>query len=115
MKKVIYGVISFAPVLAFAADLEPIKGLIGDIQEIFGLIVPLLFGLATIYFFWGVIKYIRSAGDPKEAEAGKSIMIYGIIGLAVMASVYGLVNFLTDTVGLDDNTIDLPDLPGSTN
>jgi hypothetical protein len=64
-----------------------------------------------IYFFWGVAKYILSAGDPKSAAEGKSIMIYGIIAIAVMASVYGLVNFLQTTLGISGGTVTLPPLP----
>jgi Flp pilus assembly pilin Flp len=38
-------------------------------------------------------------------------MIYGIIAIAVMASVYGLVNFLQTTFGISGGTVTLPPLP----
>ena len=50
--------------------------------------------LALIAFFWGIAKYISSAGDPKKAQEGKSIMIYGVIALFVLFSVFGLITFL---------------------
>ncbi len=116
MKKVIYGLMAFSPMLALAQATTPpnlsnIGSLMDSIKGLLDKLVPLLFGIAIIYFFWGVIKYIRAAGDPKAAAEGKSIMIYGVIGLAVMVSIYGLINFLTGSLGLNNQPIDLPNLP----
>jgi branched-subunit amino acid permease len=112
MKKVIYGLMSFAPVLALAQGLSGLETIVDDMQSILAKVVPLLFGLAIAWFFWGVIKFIRSAGDPKATADAKGTMIYGVIAIAVMASVYGLVTWLGNTLGVDTGgTIDLPDLP----
>ena len=112
MKKVIYAVLGFSPVLALAqGNFANLNTLVANIGQLINKIIPVLFAVALVYFFWGVIKYIRSAGDPKEADAGKSIMIYGIIGLAVMVSVYGLINFLTNSAGLDNTPIVIPKVP----
>jgi len=112
MKKVIYGLMSLSPVMAFAAGFTGIETLVIQLQGVLSKVMPLLFALAIVYFFWGVIKFIRSAGDPKAAAEGKSIMIYGVIAIAVMASVYGLVAWLQSTLNVSGGgTIDLPDLP----
>ncbi len=103
---------SFAPVLALAQGLSGLETIVDDMQSILAKVVPLLFGLAIAWFFWGVIKFIRSAGDPKATADAKGTMIYGVIAIAVMASVYGLVTWLGNTLGVDTGgTIDLPDLP----
>jgi hypothetical protein len=112
MKKVIYVALGFFPVLASAAvNLSGLNDLVTGVGGLLNRVIPLLFALAIIYFFWGVIQYIRSAGDPKLADSGKSIMIYGIIGIAVMASIYGLVNFLTDAAGLTTTPVVIPSVP----
>ena len=114
MKKVIYTAIAFAPALAFAAtDFSAVRNLVNSFKGVLDSLIPVIFGIGIIYFFWGVVKYIRAAGDPKAAAEGRSIMIYGIIGLAVMASVYGLINFLTDSAGLNNTPVNLPVLPPS--
>ncbi len=101
MKKVIYGVLSFAPVLAFAAaDLTPIQNLVKQIGTIVLLFIPILFALAIVYFFWGLIVFLRAAGDPKAQEAGRNQMIWGVIALAVILSVYGLIQFLQTSLGV---------------
>jgi hypothetical protein len=104
MKKVIYAVMSFVPVLALAqtANLSGISTLVDQFGSIIAKVIPILFALAIIYFFWGVIKYIRSAGDPKAASEGKSIMIWGVIAIAVMLSIYGLVNWLQSSFGINN-------------
>lgn len=57
--------------------------------------IPIAFALCLLYFFWGVAKYIRvSSGSEKAAEEGKRIMLYGIIALFVVFSVWGIIEFM---------------------
>lgn len=116
MKKIVYAALSLSPMLAFAQEgnlggLERLVQQFGDILN--NLVIPILFALAIIYFFWGLVKYIQSAGDPKAASEGKSIMIYGIIALVVMASVYGLIAWVQTAFGISGGaTPTLPKVPG---
>ena len=108
IKKAVYFALSFAPVMALAQPLAKVDGLVVAIGKIIAKIIPIMFALAIIYFFWGIITYIKSAGDPDEAAKGKSIMIYGVIGIAVMVSIYGLVFWLQETLGIDPAKTSLP-------
>ncbi len=70
-----------------------------------GIIQPLiylLFALAIVYFLYGVLQYIRKGGDEDSQREARSMMIFGIIAIAVMVSVWGLVNFLTNSFKLDN-------------
>ena len=100
MKKFIYGVLAFGPVIALAQGTASLTAIVTFISATVASLIPIMFGLAIVYFFWGLTKYIRSAGDPKGAAEGKSIMIYGVIAIAVMASIYGLVNYLQSLFGI---------------
>jgi len=74
--------------------------------------VPLVFAIAFIVFIWGVFQYFVAGGHDEEAkDKGKSLMLYGIVGLAVMASVWGLVSIVTGTVELNNTPPDLPETP----
>lgn len=60
-------------------------------------IIPLLITLATVYFLWGVIGYIMAAGDEKKITEARYFIIYGLIGLFVIVSMWGLVNLAVST------------------
>ena len=81
-------------------------GLIDVIQKLQGLlnaIVPLLVALGVVYFVWGVVQYV--VGDGEEAKTkGRDRMIYGIIGLAVIIGVWGLVGILLSTFDISGGT-----------
>jgi len=80
--------------------LEPYADLIlGTINDI---IIPVLFALAFIVFLFGVARaYIFSGGDSAKVKEGHMLILWGIIGFAVMLSIWGLVNIVADTFGLD--------------
>lgn len=103
MKKVIYTAIYFAPMLAFAQGTGQLGPLLTQIRSLLNQVVPVLLALAVIYFFWGLIQFLRGAGDPKAHELGKTHMIYGIIAIFLMVSVFGLVNYLTGTLNLSNS------------
>jgi len=85
------------PLTSFGAFLQSLKGLMN-------MVVPILIGLAVIVFLFGVLKFIFNAGDEGKRTDGKWMMIYGIIGIVVMVSVWGLVSFVQTTFGLQDNS-----------
>ena len=63
--------------------------------------VIILVSLAVVFFLYGILKYISRGDDEESQKKGKNIMIYGIIGLFVMISFWGIVNILINTFELD--------------
>ncbi len=109
MKKFIYGGLAFAPVLAFAQNLGNLSTLVSQFGDIIEKVIPIVFAIAIIYFFWGLVVFLRAAGDPKAQEAGRNQMIWGVVAIAVMLSVYGLVYWLQQNLGVtNNNTINPP-------
>lgn len=111
MKKVIAFSIAFMPFLASAAGFTDLTGAFRFAGNFLSSATALLFAAAFFYFLWGVFQFVRAAGDEEARKVGREHIIYGVIGLAVMASVYGLVTFLTTTAGLSTSTITAPALP----
>lgn len=74
--------------------------LIFRVQLIFNQIIPLMLVIGVFWFLYGVITYIM---DPDDKEKGRTIMIYGIIALFVMVTVWGLVGFVGDTIGIKNS------------
>ncbi|MFA6270213.1 MAG: hypothetical protein WC657_03335 [Candidatus Paceibacterota bacterium] len=100
MKKLMWTGLALAlPLTSFAA-LGNIDGLITDIGNIINKIIPIMFALALLGFFYGLVKYIFGKEDDKDAA--KKTMIWGVVALFVMASVWGLVRFIGTAVGIDE-------------
>lgn len=74
------------------------------------ILVPLLFAIAFIVFLYGITKaYIFSHGEPGEVSEGHKLILWGVIGFAVMISLWGLVNIVSFTFGLTGQVV--PSLP----
>ena len=85
------------PLFVYAAPPANFKALITLIlTDIFTPLVALIIGLAFVTFLWGVYKYITVASTEGK-EGARMTIIYGLIGLFVMLSVWGLVDILTRT------------------
>lgn len=114
MKKVLTGVSLYAfPSIALAASINPayLEEIIGTIKTILGWAVPLLISLAFVWFLYNVFVYVIKT-DPDGKEGARKQMIYGIIGLAIMVAVWGLVKIVTNFFGVNDTTVPtLPSVP----
>jgi hypothetical protein len=93
-------VFALTPFIA-SAQLNNITALITSVGRIVNLLIPILVGVAVLFFFWGLIKYIRSSG--KGHAEGLNIMIAGIVSFFIMVSLYGIVNFAGSALGIAPN------------
>ena len=100
------------PFAAGAENVENVEDIIGVVNSILNKLILLLIGIAVIIFSIGYIKYITAGEDPEKIAAGRNMMIYGIIGLFVMVSVWGLVNVISGT--FDVGTGSILQVPGIT-
>ncbi len=64
-------------------------------------VIPLIIALAVAMFIWGVVQYVINSDEEAKKEKGKQFMIWGIIGLAVMVGVWGLVHILGSTFNIN--------------
>lgn len=86
-------------------------GILCRVGQFLNSVVPVLIALGVVYFVWGVISFV--VADDEEAKSkGRDRIIYGIIGLAVIIGMWGLVNLLRNTFLLNNNTnVTLPTIP----
>lgn len=102
LKKIIFSLpLSLWAFPVYAQGSQTISGLIQKlIKEVLQPLIFLLFGLATVIFLWGIIQYvIAQAGDEKKLGDAKRVMIWGIIGLFIMSSAWGIVSVLCKFFG----------------
>lgn len=97
------------PQVSFAA-FDKIKSLLKDFKSLLDLVIPIVFALALLFFFWGLAQFIRSVSDKTIAE-GKNKMIWGIIALFVMISILGIVAYIGNTLGIETGIKSTPQTP----
>lgn len=114
MKKVlILAGIVLAPSLALAQNLDNLQNLVSAFGGIVSQLIPIVFGIAVIVFFWGLAKYILAAGSEESKAEGRRIMIGGIIAIFVMASIWGIVRWAQSALGVGQvNSIPVPSVQG---
>ncbi len=76
-------------------------------------LIPLVFALALLMFFYGIFKYfILGGGNEDDRKEGRQLMLYAIIGFVVMASIYGIVAIISSGLGINNETqFKLPVVP----
>ena len=66
-------------------------------------IVPLIFAVTFLVFIYGVFRFfILGSADSTSRESGKQFIIWGMIGMAVMVSVWGIIYMVVNTFGLQN-------------
>ena len=75
--------------------------------EIINPIIGILFAGALVYFMYGLMIFILNAGDQAKRGEGKNHIMYGLIGMTVMVSVYAILE-----IGLRTFGVDSADVPG---
>ncbi len=105
--------ILFVPGVAFGQRAPTLGSLLKSGLNILNLLIPFIIGIGLVIFLYGVVRYVLAGGSEDKAAA-RQIMLYGIIALFVMVSVWGLVNLIRDGLGISNNpNIVAPTAPNS--
>lgn len=104
-----------SPLVTHAEPIDSLNGIqtfFNGVQNILDVLLPILVTLAVIVFFWGLVKYVYSAGNEKMRADGAALMTWGVIALFVMVSIWGLVEILQNLFDIDSNAqINVPTVP----
>ncbi|MEN9604733.1 MAG: hypothetical protein RJB39_418 [Candidatus Parcubacteria bacterium] len=102
--------LALAPFLASAQEFtfsRTIDGFLAYLIYLGGRIMPLLILAALVLFLFGIVRlfFFNKEADGKK---NRDFVLYGIVALFVMVSVWGLVNILRSTFSLDNRNIPPP-------
>ncbi|MDB5188024.1 MAG: hypothetical protein JWO50_544 [Candidatus Kaiserbacteria bacterium] len=101
---VLLPLVTFAQNVTAANPQQGLFGLVGFFNSLLNAIIVLLITAAVVaIFYWGV-RLLMASGDAESRKAALEGMMYGVIALAVMVSIWGLVKFLQSTLGISNST-----------
>lgn len=94
--------------------LRPFEQILQQITGFIDALVPVIFAIAFIVFIWGIFQYFIFGGaDEEKRKMGRQLAVWGIIGMAIMFSVWGLVRILTGTLETNNTRPNIPTFKGS--
>ena len=115
MKKYYYILIAsvFLPALSFAQcastpssisldanTSNTFSSIICYVIGLINLLIPILYALAFIIFFWGLSKYVLGAGDEKVLKDGKQYMMWGVLVLFILSSYMAIIGLAAGQLDL---------------
>lgn len=71
-----------------------------SVQSWLNSLVAILISLALIVLLWGIILFIKKGDNLEERRNGRNFIIFGIIGIFVMLSIWGIAGLLGNTFGV---------------
>src|SRR3989344_5565919 len=87
--------IGLLPSIAFATSF---KDVVGKIIGVFNTIIPAIIGIGVFLIIFGIFRYINAGDDPKKLAEGGKLVLWGVIGVFIMLSIWGLVALILNTV-----------------
>ena len=76
-------------------------------EHIFNPIIYLLIGIAVIYFIYGIFEYIQGSDNEEVRTKGQKHMLWGLVGLSIMVSVFFIIKVILGTFGITEEQIDV--------
>lgn len=69
------------------------------VTNIIAPLVQFIFALAVLVFIWGLLGFFKSGDDSSARDQGKMHILWGVVGMAIMVSAYGIIRFVASSVG----------------
>lgn len=64
-------------------------------------LILVIFAAGFFLFVWGLVQFLWSLNQGGKDTDGKQHMLWGIVGMFIMVSVYGILSLVTNTFGID--------------
>ncbi len=79
---------------AYTAVLEKFE------KFVIGPIMQVVFAAGFLLFLWGLVQFLWNLDEGGAQDEGKSHMFWGVIGMFIMVSIWGIISILSNTFNL---------------
>lgn len=93
--------LSLLPTVAAAQTLQNLITLSESALDVINIVLVIVFVIAILVFAWGIVKYLTAAGDPTKVKEARGFLWWGILGVFVLAAMFGLVQFVGTSLGIN--------------
>ncbi len=63
--------------------------------------IELIFGVAVVVFLWGMVQFMMNSDSDTGRSDGRKNILWGLVGMLIMVSVYGIIRVALNTFGID--------------
>ncbi len=101
-----FSMIAVLPQIVLAVEItHSVSSFMGKVYEnIVNPAITVLFAIAILYLSWSVFQYTFQ-GDKVDKDKLKASLIYGVLGVFIMSTVFAIVKFIATSVGGDANSV----------
>lgn len=92
--------LAHAAVSVLTTGVTDVNRVANQLENYFNLGIELMIAASVAWIAWSAFQFVMSAGDEENRSKARSGIIYGIVGLVVMLSIWGLVGILLSSTGI---------------
>jgi hypothetical protein len=70
------------------------------VTEILGPVEAVIFAAGFLMFLWGLVQAMYNLSEGGPNDEGKRHMVWGVVGMTIMVSIWGIVALIDNTFGL---------------
>ena len=122
MKKFIATLAAFSPTLVLAQSgqqITDVNSLTVKLTNLGNTFIQLLIAFAVIWIIYNVILFLVHGDSEEKRKTARGNILWGIVGLFVIMSIWGLVRILTNTFRTDNDfrprSSEIPIIPSPLN
>ena len=70
---------------------------VNNFMKAINIVLPFVMGFGFFGIFTGLLKYVSAGGDEERLGKAKQLIVYGLIGIVILFTFWGLAKLLAKT------------------
>ena len=77
--------------MTFSLTGQNFQSIVYYVLDVLYILVPIMFAVAFIVFFWGLSKFILNSGNKDAMKDGRKYMLWGVLVLFILISFRAII------------------------